>query len=152
MKRFCFPVLLTILFVPGYVFAQNQVSLCPCDTLELNNGTTGNDIIETLCPGGKINANFRIDSDIVEIFNGNLDYQVAAGKGLFCGISEAGVDEDGFDLTEQQFQNCQVNLIRRCGLTVHPIPTLSEWGMIAAAGILGMIGLFFIARRKKATA
>ena len=32
------------------------------------------------------------------------------------------------------------------------IPTLSEWGMIAMAGVLGMIGLFVAARRRKAAA
>ena len=31
----------------------------------------------------------------------------------------------------------------------NPIPTLSQWGMIAMAGILGMIGLFVAARRRK---
>lgn len=33
-------------------------------------------------------------------------------------------------------------------LTARNIPTLSEWGLIATAGILGMIGLFAIRRRK----
>ncbi|HSC34138.1 MAG TPA: IPTL-CTERM sorting domain-containing protein [Thermodesulfobacteriota bacterium] len=34
----------------------------------------------------------------------------------------------------------------------NPIPTLSEWGLIAMAGILGMIGLFAVMRRRKVTA
>ncbi|MEW6143869.1 MAG: IPTL-CTERM sorting domain-containing protein [Thermodesulfobacteriota bacterium] len=33
-----------------------------------------------------------------------------------------------------------------------PIPTLSEWGMIAAAGGLALIGVFFAMRRRKAQA
>ncbi len=33
-----------------------------------------------------------------------------------------------------------------------PIPTLSEWGLITMAGILGMIGLFAAIRRGKVTA
>lgn len=33
-----------------------------------------------------------------------------------------------------------------------PIPTLSEWGMISMAGILGLFGLFAALRRRKATA
>jgi hypothetical protein len=33
-----------------------------------------------------------------------------------------------------------------------PIPTLSEWGLIGMAGILGMIGLFAAMRRRKVTA
>jgi DNA-binding beta-propeller fold protein YncE len=32
------------------------------------------------------------------------------------------------------------------------IPTLSEWGMIAAAAGLGIVGLFFVARRKRISA
>jgi len=32
-----------------------------------------------------------------------------------------------------------------------PIPTISEWGMIAMAGILGVIG-FMVIRRRKITA
>jgi hypothetical protein len=31
------------------------------------------------------------------------------------------------------------------------VPTLSEWGLVAMAGILGIVG-FMIIRRKKATA
>lgn len=36
-------------------------------------------------------------------------------------------------------------------IAARPIPTLSEWGLIAMAGVLGIIGLFAI-RRKKAIA
>jgi len=36
-------------------------------------------------------------------------------------------------------------------VTAHNIPTLSEWGLIAMAGVLGIIG-FLVIRRKKATA
>lgn len=36
--------------------------------------------------------------------------------------------------------------------TVSNIPTLSEWGMIAAAAGLGLVGVFFAARRRKAKA
>ncbi|TFG74792.1 MAG: IPTL-CTERM sorting domain-containing protein [Thermodesulfobacteriales bacterium] len=32
-----------------------------------------------------------------------------------------------------------------------PIPTLSEWGLIAMAGVLGIIG-FMVMRRRKVTA
>lgn len=35
---------------------------------------------------------------------------------------------------------------------VAPVPTLSEWGMIAAAAGLGLVGVFFAVRRKKAQA
>lgn len=32
------------------------------------------------------------------------------------------------------------------------IPTLSEWGLIAMAGIMGLVGLFIVMRRRKVTA
>jgi len=39
-----------------------------------------------------------------------------------------------------------------CGpVTTTPIPTLSEWGLIAMAGILGIVG-FMVIRRRKVTA
>ncbi|MCH7519374.1 MAG: IPTL-CTERM sorting domain-containing protein [Candidatus Dadabacteria bacterium] len=36
-------------------------------------------------------------------------------------------------------------------VAVTPIPTLSEWGLIAMAGILGIVG-FMVLRRRKVTA
>jgi exosortase sorting signal-containing protein len=35
---------------------------------------------------------------------------------------------------------------------IKPIPTLSEWGLMAMAGILGLVGFFFVARRKAISA
>lgn len=57
------------------------------------------------------------------------------------------------DLVENAF--CDENLgICRVELTpirrVRPIPTLSEWGLIAAAGILGLAGLVVLKRKKAA--
>ena len=37
-----------------------------------------------------------------------------------------------------------------CGDIIRPIPTLSEWGLIAMAGALGIVG-FMVMRRRKAT-
>ena len=39
-----------------------------------------------------------------------------------------------------------------CTGAIAPVPTMSEWGTIAFAGILGLIGFFYIfIRRKRAT-
>ena len=38
-----------------------------------------------------------------------------------------------------------------CEVPPEPIPTLSEWGLIAMAGILGIVG-FMVIRRRKVTA
>jgi len=47
----------------------------------------------------------------------------------------------------------QIYLLQNCNFMteVSPIPTLSEWGLIALAGILGIVG-FMVMRRKKASA
>lgn len=54
-------------------------------------------------------------------------------------------DASGFSITSaSQGENFS------CGDTI-PVPTLSEWGLIATAGILGIVG-FMIIRRRKITA
>lgn len=44
--------------------------------------------------------------------------------------------------------NCVITNV----LASRPIPTMSEWGMIAAAAGLAMVGVFFAVRRRKAQA
>ncbi len=45
--------------------------------------------------------------------------------------------------------NCEVIVNQLVGVrVVRPVPTLSEWGLIAMAGILGIAGLLYVARRK----
>ena len=39
----------------------------------------------------------------------------------------------------------------RCQFEPRDVPTLSEWGLIAMAGVLGLVG-FMVMRRKRATA
>jgi len=57
------------------------------------------------------------------------------------------------ELTEEETEICRRSLIERCDLKIiSPIPTLSEWGMIAMAGVLGVIGLYVAMRRRKAAA
>lgn len=160
MRNLMFLVLLTLLFVSDYALAQ--IPSCPCDTLELPNGTTGNDIIDLLCPGGEPgeNTEFRIDKNQVAVFSGNpetsdtLVYSVSQSPGLGqgCGINQD-MFSSGIPTTVEEYEDCRISLIERCNVRrISPIPTLSELGMIATAGILGMIGLFFFARRKKAAA
>ncbi len=56
----------------------------------------------------------------------------------------------GAKLSDQEAQLCRNSLIERCGLNINTIPTLSEWGMIATAGVLGVVGLYVAMRRRKA--
>jgi hypothetical protein len=153
MKGFILLTLLSVIFVSDYAMAQG----CPCDTLELPDGLTGNDIVEILCPGGELGeGNFsRILDDRVEIGGEGLGYSVIfpPGETAVCDIVEANDGSDGSKLADQEVADCRARLIRGCNLKlINPIPTLSQWGMIATAGVLGIIGLFVAVRRRKAAA
>lgn len=116
----------------------------------------------------------------VEIRGGHRnEFTVAAnsrcsGAGLETGESNATIEEplEGWQLVDIEcdsvpgvsteiFQNgvtahCLSEGFITCTFTnvqaVSNIPTLSEWGMIAAAGGLMIVGVFFALRRKRAQA
>jgi hypothetical protein len=150
MKRFSFLVLLAVLFVSNYALAQ--IPSCPCDNLELKNGTIGNDIVEILCPGGELGegANYELTADRVSIRNESLSYGVFDQDPPFedvCVIFE-GIEGNGANI-EQQVEDCRQRLIQGCNLKIiNPIPTLSEWGLIAMAGLMGIVGFIVMRRRK----
>ena len=153
MKTFKFFLLLAILAVSDYALAQ--IPDCPCDNLQLQDGTTGNDIVESLCPGGELADNVFsiILSGGVVIGDSVEGYAVEniEGEGLACLIAVEGVDIDGLTLSPEEYSDCRQRLIQGCNLNENPprpIPTLSEWGMIAMAGVLGIIGLILARRRK----
>ena len=154
MRFYSVFVLLTTLLVSPY--AYSQIPSCPCDDIVLTSGNTGNDIFEMLCSDGELTADaeFVLTHDTVEVFeSGVLIYQTnAIGGGFGCGISDAS-QGSGTEITEQEYENCRQKLIEGCSLkNVNPIPTLSEWGLIAMAGALGVIGLYVVTRRRKAAA
>lgn len=66
---------------------------------------------------------------------------------------EGGIE---FDITGDSFTAvCSGSGFGTCTFfnrSISGIPTLSEWGMIAAAAGLGLIGLLYVARRKRAAA
>ena len=153
MRGFNIIILLGVLFITPYAFAQ--IPSCLCDTVELNDGTTGNDIIEELCPGGVLGAdtNLTFTNDTIAISTIDFAYFVSEVKTTFCEVAEPFIPtSNAAGLTVGQYHDCRVSLIERCGLIDHNIPTLSEWGMIAMAGVLGVTGLYIAARRRKATA
>ena len=158
MKSFIFLTLLSVLFVSPYAFAQ--VTSCPCDTAELENGNTGDEIVAILCPGGHLAAGNEsiLDTDEVLVRRPGgerleLGYEVGIedveGGDKFCAIFEDTVGNLGFKLDDEEYEFCRTGLIERCGLLGHNIPTLSEWGMIAAAAGLGLVGLLFAVRRNR---
>lgn len=155
MKAFGFLILLTVLFVSDYAMAQP----CPCDTEQLSNGFSGDVIVGVLCPGGKIAEGniWSLNPGVVAI-SGEIGNGVGAAYQVFtnppaCEITDFVNKPVLVSLTDQEVEACRLRLIRGCSL-VFPrnIPTLSEWGMIAMAGILGIIGLTVAARRRKAVA
>ncbi len=153
MKCLNLLILVTILFFTHYAYAQAPLAPCPCDTLELSNGTTGNDIIEALCPGGQLSEDAELftTSEVIEVFSATFVYLVNSAPTL-CSINESGVTGLGLELSEQQVEFCKRSLIERCSLLRKPIPALSEWSIIATAVLLGIVGLFVAARRRKAAA
>jgi len=163
--KYSYPlILLTLLFAAPYAFAQAS---CPCDTEELPNGNSGGEIVEIICPGGALAEGNTsvVNSDEVLIQrpggdqNLELDYTVFIDNGInVCAIFEESVGSQDIELTDEEYVNCRRRLILGCNLnglgngSMSNIPTLSEWGMIAMAGVLGIIGLYAAARRRKAAA
>ena len=154
MKGFILLTLLSVVFVSDYAMAQG----CPCDDVELlPTGLTGNEIVDILCPGGELGegTEFILTANRVEIFSETLIYDVLGGPGQIpaCGILEIGEASFGTQISDQEFEDCRQRLIQGCNLQlINPIPTLSQWGLIAMAGVLGVIGLIVAARRRKAAA
>ena len=153
MKGLSVLVLLALLLFSNYAFSQP----CPCDTLELSGGTTGNDLVELLCPGGELGEGtiFEINTFSVAVGTETAFYQALnePDLGSGCIIGLAGEGTNGTELTPEVVEICRRSLIDRCDLRqITPIPTLGEWGMIAMAGILGVIGLIVAAHRRKAAA
>jgi len=159
MKSIHLLVLLTVLFVAPYAFGQ--IPSCPCDTEELPNGNSGDEIVDILCPGGNLaGGNHSIVApDEVAIVRPSgekleLGYSVFFdGNDLVCSIFEETIGEEGFKLSEGEYENCRDRLIQGCNLSpANPIPTLSQWGSIAMVVVLGMIGLYAAARRMRSAA
>jgi hypothetical protein len=153
MKGFSILILLALLFVSDYALAQD----CPCDTLTLSDGTTGNDIVELLCPGGELGEDtiFEVNQFSLAVGSESAFYQALnepdLGTGCIIGLLAEGII--GMELSPEEVEICRESLIQRCNLQrISPIPTLSEWGMIAMAGVLGVIGLIVAAQRRKAAA
>ena len=80
---------------------------------------------------------------------------VQTGGGC-CVLSEGNCTETQLELTECEIQqgiewvfDTECSEVPQCRSDiVSPIPALSQWGLIAIAGVLGIIGFMFIRRRK----
>lgn len=153
MKRLGLFLLLTVLFSSAYAHAQ-----CPCDSLELSNGLTGNEIVEIVCPGGALGEGSEVFRSIegVAITLSDFphsDYIVDTNNvgDRSCEINSDGVLPETLQITDEQFLRCTISLVERCSLqSTENIPTLSEWGLIAMTGLLAAIGAVALRRKKSA--
>jgi len=156
MKKFILS-LLAVLFLSTYALAQTPP--CPCDNETLENGLTGNDIVEIVCPSGNLgedSESFMGDGGtVISLIDfPHSDYVVRINNTGTpqCTINSDGVEPILLSITQQEYNNCQKRLIQGCDLQISTnVPTLSEWGLIATAGALGIFGLYAI-RRKRAIA
>ena len=61
-----------------------------------------------------------------------------------CKINLDGPLQVDFKLLPLEYENYRQSLIQKCGLDVSNVPTLSQWGPIASAGVFGIFGLYAI--------
>lgn len=102
MKGYSILILLALLLFSDFAFSQT----CPCDTLELSDGTTGNEIIELICPGGELGEGtlFELSQFSVAVGTESAFYQALnlPDLGSGCLIGLAGVGTDGIELTPEE--------------------------------------------------
>jgi len=89
------------------------------------------------------------------VFLGTATVNVTPINGTFLGVlTEGGEQITRIELVETGTPQCDALYelsFGQCGEIVRNIPTLSEWGLIAMAGVLGIVG-FMVIRRRKVTA
>lgn len=142
---------------------------CPCDTEELSNGLSGNEIVEIVCPGGNLGDDSSISDRPEEVrialeVPPSSDYETSPGGPgeSSCVINSDGVEPVNLDITDEQFELCRQRLLIGCGFGPPPptlipsitsVPTLSGWGFLSLAVVLALVGLgAILAKRKKASA
>jgi hypothetical protein len=145
----------------GYSVGITTTTSDPSDTFAIQPGAAG-----TLFSGG---PGTLASADRTTAFSntpGLIIYQGTIGVGVFTDTFGAGVVSaigwdyccsdnnteqqilDWYEVVNRAFDQC----IGEATSFTRPIPTLSEWGLTAMAGILGLFGLFAALRRRKVTA
>lgn len=156
MKHINLIIFLTVLLIPIYSYAFPAApDSCPC-SFQVIDATTGAEILAEICPGGELapDASIIFNENEISVFISEPQRDFAAG---FFGpegspACEVRLDKAGslVGISGQQLQACRSTIMEACGLNTRPIPTLSEWGLIAMAGVLGLIGLLAIRRKAAA--
>ncbi|OGE20215.1 MAG: hypothetical protein A3J42_03820 [Candidatus Dadabacteria bacterium RIFCSPHIGHO2_12_FULL_53_21] len=160
--------------------ANTVLSSCPGELLMLSCRPTGSDTLTLLAQGLRSDVTFDtgVNSNLVHDANGVGWYFNNTGDGKF-GQSWGFIREgDSINKNNCDVANVDANDERlcwhlngdngyRCGATQNifddsyerivytgrgerAIPTLSEWGLIAMAGLMGIVGFIVIRRRKVA--
>jgi len=116
MKKFILS-LLAVLFLSTYALAQTPP--CPCDNETLENGLTGNDIVEIVCPSGNLgedSESFMGDGGtVISLIDfPHSDYVVRINNTGTpqCTINSDGVEPILLSITQQEYNNCQKRLIQ----------------------------------------
>lgn len=133
-------------------------------------GSPGNDQITVIKSfvSGDVSINGSTDDDIIELGTAvDLDGIIDCGPNVDTLIFSMEVPEDAVSLISSEilsknpggdsivinnlfyeWENCEILRAELQGVSnVRPIPTISEWGLIAMAALLGLAGLFFVAWR-----
>jgi len=160
--------------------ASTVLRSCPGERLMLSCRTTASDTLTLLAQGDRSDVTFDTgdNGDVTHIANGVGWYFNTPGRdswgfvragdsvGKFnCDTDTSGANDErlcwhllpdgsgGYRCGATEDLNGSVDferIVYTSGALSNPIPTLSEWGMIAAAGGLGLIGVFFALKRRKA--
>ena len=160
--------------------SNTVLSQCPGELLMLSCQQTGSSTLTLLAQGNRSDVTFDTgdNEDVLHIANGVGWYFNTSGRDTWGfvragdSVQKTSCDQDTSGANDERL--CwHINRTStggyRCGVTEslndsvdferivytsslsRPIPTLSEWGLIAMAGILGLVG-FMVMRRRKVTA
>jgi Domain of unknown function (DUF5979) len=167
LKSIC-GVTLFVLFVSGIFFLSAQTgaaqpAICPLVLAKQADGAGGQEFIFTVVPEGdgeggqfSLTDGESRPGNIPVGTSGTITEEPTAGwvlagvdcegdNGLIINDIEGGIfiecDEPGETVVTCTFVNVRA---------ASAIPTLSEWGMIAVAGGLMLVGVFFAVRRRRA--
>ena len=124
--------------------SQSEDDLVFFDFTEIRNGSENDFSLAAneRCTGGSYDVGES--AEIVEVpLEGwkLLDVECSNSPGISTALIENGVS---VRCVSEGFISCTFTNVR-----VPVIPTLSEWGMIAAAAGLALVGVFFAVRRKR---
>jgi exosortase sorting signal-containing protein len=152
-------------FVLAFTCLNDNASAQECEIIICKTAEGAGDLLFpfTVDEGGMISEFNLIDGGLcqLEFFTGSTDLDIVEGPVPGWVLGDVHCEESGLTITSIEnginvvcdgpnsgVGSC--NFINVPGVAPTNIPTLSEWGMIAAAVGLAMIGVFFAVRRRAA--